>query len=211
MKNAKQSTGQLDLFAGTDDYIEHPAEPTEHAQSLEADEPIDDATIWAKHTDFPPSEQALICWYFRLRNPRGRGKREPIADFDDVVRTVLLALGTLAESDNSDLRTADVTVWIGDPHSLMIGLPDDSGEAVFQHFHDHLDTVEGYEKTDPAHTSTSPMVPIYRYDNGILIAYDDPDLAGRAIVDGPDAFNTGLLLHYRAMAAIEDIDLSLFE
>lgn len=162
--------------------------------------PLPDAEVLEQHTDFPPEEQYLTCWLYRQE---GSDHLSPYtdaghADFTEVMRNLLRTLGELARSKNKRLRERRFTVWAGDPHYLILGIPGDSPLPLKQFMHDHMGRVAGYECGEGTEASQSGMVPKFRYEAGKIITYDDPELAGYVSSEDDHNYGSGVTIHYRA-------------
>ncbi len=162
--------------------------------------PLPEGEVWEKHTDFPPDEQYLTCWLYRQE---GSDHLSPYtnadhAEFTQVMRNLLRTLGELAQSKNKKLRERRFTVWAGDPHYLILGIPGDSPLPLKQFMHDRMGRVAGYELSEGTEASQSAMAPTARYEAGKIILYDYPSLAGLVSAHDNDNYKSGVTVHYRA-------------
>lgn len=162
-------------------------------------QPPSEAEIWEKHTDFPPEQQNLTCWLYRqpgsdhlvLYTNAGH------ADFSEVMRNLLRTLGELSQSKNKRLRERRFTIWAGDPHYLVLGIPEDSPLLLTQFMHARMGRVAGYEISEGTEASQSVMTPQFRYEAGKIIVYDDRCLAGYVTSEEIHNYGSGVIIQYR--------------
>ena len=160
--------------------------------------PLSEAVVSEKYTDYPPNAQYLTCWLYRQDGSDHLSHSSDHADFDEVVKNLLRTLGELSQSKNKRLRERQFTIWWGDPHYLIIGIPEDSPLPLKQFMHDRMNRAAGYECSESTEASQSTMSYKFRYEAGRIIVYDDPSLAGLVTEDTDYNYGSGVTVEYRA-------------
>lgn len=157
-----------------------------------------------KHTDFI-ADEALVIYFYEI---------EVLEKVHDVyvvpVFSVLLkALQALSRHSSKRLRERAFSLFAGDAgpgYSLFaVGISSEDPKLI-EFLGPPLKRVDGYTFMEAG--SSYSLLPKYRYDHGYVIEYNEPDVAGTHIIDGPDNYGSNLTLYRRAWAPADLIGKS---
>ena len=117
---------------------------------------------------------------------------------------LLRALEALGKNKSKALRERAFTVFMGDAgpgyKMFVVGVGStnaDLGKAI----RPFMRQVEGFETEEVGRSDS--FIPTYRYDQGYVISYGEPDSAGEVKPDKPENFGTGLEFRTRWYAPPE--------
>ena len=154
------------------------------------------------HVDFisdePASVAAFIFQVKALEEVAGIYSRP-------VFRALLLGSHDLSKSKNKALRERSFTVFAGDVSSynvFVVALETENAELT-NFMASYFGQVPGYETLEA--TSSSGLMPVFRYDKGHVIEYSEGGLEGTTYEDTQNYYGSGLVIHRRDYRAPEDI------
>ena len=148
--------------------------------------------IFARYTDYIPTQQYLISWGF---NPESLDNTYRGANALPVTRALLHGLKAISESKNKRLRNRRFTIWMGDYYLwYWVGIPGRISCLVTDVLDRFFRKITGFETLGYGELATMQLVPMFRYEAGRVIQYVDMEVAGKERVDGDDNFGSGLTM-----------------
>lgn len=160
------------------------------------------------HTDLIADESAIVYLFsVDALSAIDRFYTRPI------YRQLLQALKAFGQHERNRIRNQAFTLFAGDiigaavpgVEGEVFGLAVDSdAESIATPLERALSKVTGFCGTDTGST-ISQFVPRFRYDQGYVIEYSDPEIEGTTYVDGPDNYGSGLTIYRRIWLPAEDV------
>lgn len=165
---------------------------------------------FSKYTDFIPAKNDIRYWFF---NSDVLQKKYNTGIYSEPVQKRLFeALKELSISEDEKLKACKFTIWWGDSGSSFeyfnLAISDKTPAKVKKMLHERLSQLNGYLDVADEDTEAVPLVPMFRYENGILIEYvsDEFSITNKK-VDVVDEFGYGLRIKYRMYQPAEQFGM----
>jgi hypothetical protein len=159
-------------------------------------QPIWEYTI-SPHIDFIADEQIVAFCYSLEELESHSGYSRPI------LKQIMQALAALASSTKKSLHHQAFTIYGGDIIATgvyVVGFAVKTASLV-DFLADYMRRAPAYQSLESC--SSTPFIPLYRYDNGYIIEYSEEE-EGTSYVDTEEYYGTGLTI-YRRLARPADL------
>ena len=122
-----------------------------------------------------------------------------------VFQALLAGLCHLSRSKNKKLRESAFTIFAGDifEYNIFVLALETKSKDINNFMIPYFEKVNGYFSLEAS--SSTNLLPMFRYDKGYVIEYSDSGLEGTAYVDTQEYFGSGLKIYRRIWALPENI------
>jgi hypothetical protein len=164
--------------------------------------------IYEKYTDFISDNQDILIWEF---DSQAIQKGYDVSTYTLPVEIQLFrALKKIAESKNKSIREKKFTIFYGDfgtANELFgVGIAGRTTVKVSEIITGVFEEVNGYQTMEFGKIPWVPLIPWYRYENGLVIEYTyESRLAGKYRKD--DATIAGIKIQYRMWESAEGLEV----
>ncbi len=164
----------------------------------------------AEYTDFIPAKNKIHYWFFKSEELQTKYKTGIYSE--PVQKTLYHCLTELTKSKDKTLKECKLTIWWGDSGSSFeyfnLAISDKTPAKVKKLLHERLSQLNGYLDVADEDTEALPLVPMFRYESGILIEYvSDEYSITKKKVDVVDEFGYGLRIKYRMYQPAEQFGM----
>jgi hypothetical protein len=164
--------------------------------------------IFEKYTDFISDYQHILIWEFDSQVIQ---KNYDTYSYSLPVEIQLFkALKKIAESKNKTIREKKFTIFMGDFGSAFelfgIGICSRTNAKVKEVITGLFEEIKGYQAMEYGRIPFVPLIPKYRYENGLVIEYTaESKLAGKFRKE--DSEISGLKILYRMCESADGLDV----
>lgn len=160
--------------------------------------------IFEKYTDFISDKQNVLIWGFDS-NVLQKHYNTSIYSMPVEIQ-MFRAIKKIAESEYKTAREKKFTIFTGDFGSAFelfgVGITGRTNTKVVEIFTGCFGEIKGYVTMENGRIPRVPMIPCYRYENGLVIEYtDETRRAGK--YRRKDAETSGLKIMYRMQESAE--------
>ena len=162
------------------------------------------------YTDYIPAKNKMRYWFFRSEELQKKYKTGIYSQ--PVQKALYNGLTELSKSKDNNLKGCKFTIWWGDSGGSFeyfnIAISDNAPPKVKKLLHEGLSELTGYLDVADEDTEAVPLVPMFRYENGILIEYvaDEFSITTKES-DTVDEFGFGLRIKYRMYQPAEQFGM----
>jgi len=150
--------------------------------------------ILEKCTDYIKERNFVVGFGFPLVN----------IDEEIIIRNILKSLLTIQNSPNKKIRERSFNIWGGNHlDRYYVALPENISVKIVDIFRKNLDPNFTNVSTSFGETSRMGLYPIYRYENGNIIEYNDDSVAGKTRIDNENWYGTGAKIQFRLCCRAE--------
>lgn len=165
--------------------------------------------IFSHYTDIISDSQNVICWGFDTETLI----KLSAGDYSRPVRYALFrAFKELADSMKKSYRFSRFTVFGGDCglsfEYFSLAVPGNISSRIIGVLEEAFNADPGFSWMEGGSLPSTPLLPLYRYDRGLVIkyVYDDNE-AGKRTIDSKEDFGSGLSVLNRLWMSAEAFDL----
>jgi len=125
-------------------------------------------------------------------------------DDEMLYKNVLQSLLIIQKSPNKFIRERSFNIWCGiHLNRYYIALLENTTVKIINIFRKTFELHFSDISTSYGETSHIGLYPLYRYDNGTIIEYNDDSVAGKTRIDDENWYGTGAKIHFRLCCRAE--------
>lgn len=163
-----------------------------------------------KFTDFIPQASKIYYWSFNAQLLEKKYKTDIYSE--PVQKALFHGLKELSVSQDAKLKGCRFTIWWGDAslgsEIFCVGISAKAPAKAKKVLHGPLSSLHGFIDVAEEDTEAVPLMPMFRYENGIVIEYDrDEFRLTTKKTDAVDEFGIGLRIKYRMYQPAEQFGM----